>query len=175
VAPEAKENPRHLSMRGFRKAATAMKNCPGKLPGSSQFFPFFSSLFLSPWLLLLGGGLSPFGATTTVFGGLGGRGSSFFCAKALPTRTQPIAAATSFSFKSNIEFPVLLMLSQARMGGRVRDAPASTEQERCQKRNSPSFWQSAFIRGRAGTSLASVSHRFAPVRTVSCKGKAVFH
>ncbi len=82
-----------------------------------QCFPFFSSGFLSPRLLLLGGGFSPFGVTTTVFGGLGGR-SFRFCANAPVGIKQPIATATSFRFKSNIEFPILLMHYQERMGGR---------------------------------------------------------
>jgi hypothetical protein len=60
-------------------------------------------------LLLGGGGLWPFGATTTVFGRLGGR-SSFFWANAPAAKKQPIATAIAFRFKLNIEFPVLLML-----------------------------------------------------------------
>jgi hypothetical protein len=73
-----------------------------------QCFPFFSSGFLSPRLLLLGGGFSPFGVTTTVFGGLGGR-SSRLCANAPAEIKQHMTTAVSFRFKSNIEFPILLM------------------------------------------------------------------
>jgi hypothetical protein len=143
---DAKQKPAQLSScAGFGICATVIQNL---LNGFSlqrqrllryrvelvlQCFPFLSGGLLSPrLLLLLGGGFSPFGVTTTVFGGLGGR-SFRFCADAPAAIKQPIAAATSFRFKSNIEFPILLMHSKARMGGRVRDAPTLAEQERCQK------------------------------------------
>jgi hypothetical protein len=86
-----------------------IEDSPGKsLTSRFQFFPFLSSGFFAPWLLLLGGGFSPFGVTTTVFGGLGGR-SSLFWANAPVATKQHIAPAITFLFKSNIEFPVLLM------------------------------------------------------------------
>jgi hypothetical protein len=129
----SKKKTRAISRYAGSVMATSL-NLLGESPGSSfQFFPFLPSCFLAPWLLLLGGGFSPFGATTTVFGGLGGR-SSLFCAKAPAARKQPIATAISFCLKSNIEFPVLLMHYRTRMGGRVRDAPRLIEQERCQER-----------------------------------------
>jgi len=74
------------------------------------------------WLLLLGGGFSFFGATTTVLGGFTGR-SPCFWANA-PLANSPltmIANIVRFSF--NIEFPCLLMLFQRAWEGELRDAP----------------------------------------------------
>jgi hypothetical protein len=73
------------------------------LTDSLQGFPFLSGGLWFWLLLLLGGGFSFFGATTTVFGGFGGR-SPLFWANAPVATKQPIATATIFCLKSNIEF-----------------------------------------------------------------------
>jgi hypothetical protein len=97
---------------------------------SPQGFPFLSG-GLWFWLLLLGGGFSFFGATTTVFGGFGGRSPLFWANTPVATK-QPIATAIIFRLKSNIEFPVLLMLFQRAWEGELRDALTPIEQEGCQ-------------------------------------------
>jgi hypothetical protein len=94
---------------------------------SPQGLPFLSG-GLWFWLLLLGGGFSFFGATTTVFGGFGGR-SPLFWANAPVATKQPIATAIIFRLKSNIEFPVLLMLFQRAWEGELRDAPPSSSKK----------------------------------------------
>src|SRR3989442_1144606 len=81
---------------------------------------------------------------------------------------QPITTATNFRFKSNIEFPFLLMLYQARMGGRVRDAPAFNRARTMPEMPSRSNLAVSFNKSTITTRLGAPSHRFAPVRTVSC-------
>jgi hypothetical protein len=96
-----------------------------------QGFPRLSPLGLSPWLLLLGGGFSPFGWTTTLVSSLGGRLSPCLWAFTPIGSKQAIANAANanFFFKSNIEFsnPPHAFIKRA-WEGELRDAPASFEQ-----------------------------------------------
>ena len=75
-------------------------------------------------MLFLGGGFSFFGATTTVLGGFIGRSPPFW-ANALPARSPVTVIANIVDFSFNIEFSFLLMLSVARMGGRVKRCAAA--------------------------------------------------